>query len=150
MKLWTGRAGSGKTTAILTRIAKQVETGGRRQILIVPELASHDYERRLAKATGNHGAAWAEVLTFRRVANRVFSEAGGLAEQSLSPAGRLMVLYEAVQRTATQLCRYQGVGRRPEVLKDLLGVVDELKCASISPEDLLRASADAEESCAAS
>ncbi len=144
MKLWTGRAGSGKTTAILTRIAKQVETGGRRQILIVPELASHDYERRLAKATGNHGAAWAEVLTFRRVANRVFSEAGGLAEQSLSPAGRLMVLYEAVQRTATQLCRYQGVGRRPEVLKDLLGVVDELKCASISPEDLLRASADAE------
>ena len=144
MKLWTGRAGSGKTTAILEHIAEQVKCGGRRQILIVPELASHDYERMLAKATDNRGAASAEVLTFRRVANRVFSEAGGLADQSLTPAGRLMVLYEAVQRTSSQLCRYQGAGRRPEVLKDLLGVVDELKCASVAPEDLLRALEDAE------
>lgn len=144
MKLWTGRAGSGKTTALLERIAAQVKCGGRRQILIVPELASHDYERMLAKATDNRGAESAEVLTFRRVANRVFSEAGGLADQSLTPAGRLMVLYEAVQRTSSQLCRYQGAGRRPEVLKDLLGVVDELKCASVAPEDLLRASEDAE------
>lgn len=144
MKLWTGRAGSGKTTAILAQIAEKVNAGTRRQILIVPELASHDYERMLAKATDNHGAAQAEVLTFRRVASRVFAEAGGLADQSLTPAGRLMVLYEAVQRTSPQLCRYQGAERRPEVLKDLLGVVDELKCAAVSPEDLLRASEDAE------
>ncbi len=144
VKLWTGRAGSGKTTALLAHIAQQVRTGGRRQILIVPELMSHDYERALAKKTENRGAAWAEVLTFRRVANRVFSEAGGLADQSLTPAGRLMVLYEAVQRTEGQLCCYQGAARRPEVLRDLLGVVDELKCASVSPEQLFQASEQAE------
>ena len=47
MKLMIGRAGTGKTTEILRRIAAR-ETSGKRQILIVPELASHEYERLLA------------------------------------------------------------------------------------------------------
>ena len=41
MRIWTGRAGSGKTTAILREIAARCESGGGRQILLVPELNSH-------------------------------------------------------------------------------------------------------------
>lgn len=144
MKLWIGRAGSGKTTELLSHIRHKTQNGKRRQILIVPELASHDYERSLARATHNRASALAEVLTFRRIANRVFSEAGGLADQSLTPAGRLMVLYESVQRSGDVLSVYAGADRRPEILKDLLGVLDELTCAAVSPEDLLRASGEAE------
>ncbi len=144
MKLWTGRAGSGKTTAMLQHIAQSIRKGEGKFILIVPELASHNMERALAAATGNRGSASAEVLTFRRIANRVFSEAGGLAEQSLTPAGRLMVLYEAVNRTGDRLRTYQNANRKPEVLKDLLGVMDELKCASVLPEDLTTAAQDAQ------
>lgn len=74
MRIWTGRAGSGKTTAILQEIAALCARGEGRQILLVPELNSHQMERRLAAATGNHGARTAEVLTFSRLADRVFSE----------------------------------------------------------------------------
>ena len=56
MRIWTGRAGSGKTTAILREIAALSEKGEGRQILLVPELNSHLMERRLAAATHNHGA----------------------------------------------------------------------------------------------
>ena len=87
MRIWTGRAGSGKTTAILREIAALSEKGEGRQILLVPELNSHLMERRLAAATHNHGARTAEVLTFSRLADRVFSEVGGLAQQMLTPAG---------------------------------------------------------------
>ena len=90
MKLMIGRAGTGKTTEILRRIAARADSG-KRQILIVPELASHEYERMLAQVTQNTGARYAEVLTFRRIANRVFAEAGGLADTILTPAGRLLV-----------------------------------------------------------
>ena len=144
MKLWIGRAGSGKTTEMLSCIRDGICRGKRRQILIVPELASHEYERALARATNNHASAGAEVLTFRRIANRVFSEAGGLADQSLTPAGRLMVLYESVQRSRDVLSVYAGADHRPEILKDLLGVLDELTCAAVSPETLLHASGEAE------
>ena len=40
MRIWTGRAGSGKTTAILREIAALSEKGEGRQILLVPELNS--------------------------------------------------------------------------------------------------------------
>ena len=143
MELMIGRAGTGKTTEILRRIAAR-ETSGKRQILIVPELASHEYERMLAAATDNRGARFAEVLTFRRIANRVFAEAGGLAEVELTPAGRLLVLYEAVRRSSDALDVYGGAIRRPDVLRDLLQVIDEMKTNGISPEQLLDASAEAE------
>lgn len=143
MKLMIGRAGTGKTTEILRRIAAR-ETSGRRQILIVPELASHEYERLLAQATNNRGARFAEVLTFRRIANRVFSEAGGLAEVQLTPAGRLLVLYEAVRASADALDVYSGAIRRPDVLRDLLQIIDEMKTNGITPEQMLQASAEAE------
>ena len=132
-----GRAGSGKTTAILRCIASQADSG-RKQILIVPELASHEYERLLAQYTNNMGARYAEVLTFRRIANRVFSETGGLADTVLTPAGRLLVLYEAVRCSADALALYSGATRKPDVLRELLQVLDEMKCAQISPEDMLR------------
>ena len=143
MKLMIGRAGTGKTTEILRRIAAR-ETSGKRQILIVPELASHEYERLLAQATNNRGARFAEVLTFRRIANRVFSEAGGLAEVQLTPAGRLLVLYEAVRASADALDVYSGAIRRPDVLRDLLQIIDEMKTNGITPEQMLQASAEAE------
>ncbi|MCI6936002.1 MAG: ATP-dependent nuclease subunit B, partial [Clostridiales bacterium] len=143
MELLMGRAGSGKTTAILRRIASR-ESSGKRQILIVPELASHEYERMLAEQTGNTGSRFAEVLTFRRIANRVFSEAGGLADTVLTPAGRLLVLYEAARRASDALTVYGGATRKPDILRDLLRVLDEMKCSCVSAEDMLRAAEEAE------
>lgn len=67
MRIFTGRAASGKTEQILSEIAAAC-TGPGRQLLIVPELFSHEYERRLARATANHGARTAEVLSFTRLA----------------------------------------------------------------------------------
>ena len=45
LRLLLGRAGTGKTTSILRQIA--ASGGTRRQLLIVPEQASHETERRL-------------------------------------------------------------------------------------------------------
>ena len=70
MRIWIGRGGSGKTTAILQEIARQAEKNEGRQILLVPELFSHAYERHLAEATGNHGGRTAEVITFSRYSPR--------------------------------------------------------------------------------
>ena len=63
MRIWTGRAGSGKTTAILREIAALSEKGEGRQILLVPELNSH------LAACRSHAQPWrthgrgADVLT---------------------------------------------------------------------------------------
>lgn len=53
MNIFIGRGGSGKTEAILRNIAAKAEKNEGKQLILVPELYSHTYERRLAEATNN-------------------------------------------------------------------------------------------------
>ena len=145
MRIWTGRAGSGKTTAILREIAALSEKGEGRQILLVPELNSHLMERRLAAATHNHGARTAEVLTFSRLADRVFSEVGGLAQQMLTPAGQLLTVQEAARRVQSSLSAWKGLADKPELLQEALRLIDECKTCAVAPEALFAASAESED-----
>ena len=62
LKLILGRSGTGKTTAVLSRLT---EAGQRRkQVLIVPEQQSHEAERALCRAGGDQVSLYAEVLSF--------------------------------------------------------------------------------------
>ena len=56
--------------AVLDMIAKNVSAGIGGQILMVPELISHDTERRLCETAGDTASRFAEVLTFTRLVKR--------------------------------------------------------------------------------
>ena len=68
---------------ILKRVASDVQNhlGGR--ILMVPELISHEMERRLCAAAGDTASRYAEVLSFTRLARRVADSFGCAAEVCL-------------------------------------------------------------------
>lgn len=140
MRIVTGLAASGKTSMLLREIAEKAEANRGRQILLVPELNSHQMERRLAAATHNHGARTAEVLTFSRLADRVFAVVGGLAQQMLTPAGQLLTLQEAARRVQVGLTAWSGLADKPELLSETLALIDECKSCMIEPETLFRAS----------
>ena len=136
-KLLLGRAGSGKTTAVLERLC----TAGRErpQVLMVPEQLSHETERALCQTGGPEACLYAEVLSFSRLANRVFQEAGGQGDLELEAGGRLLLMYRAVQQAAPQLTVYSKPSRRPAFLQSLLATVDELKSCCVPPEALVKA-----------
>ncbi|MFR1050993.1 MAG: PD-(D/E)XK nuclease family protein [Lachnospirales bacterium] len=134
LKLLLGRAGTGKTARILRAIAGQ--SGGRPQLLIVPEQHSHDMERRLCAEGGNSVSLYAEVLSFTRLASRVFSVTGGLAAPALDPGGRLLLMDVALKSVADQLKVYARPSRKPQFLTQLAATVDECKSSAISPEKL--------------
>ena len=89
LKLMLGRSGTGKSTELLRRIG--TSGGERPQVLIVPEQHSHDSERRLCALAGNQVSRYAEVLSFTRLAGRVFSVFGGVAAPTLDAGGRLLL-----------------------------------------------------------
>ncbi len=138
LKLILGRACTGKSTAVLERMAAGAIT--RPQVLIVPEQHSHDAERRLCGVAGNSVSLGAEVLSFTRLASRVFSVAGGLAEPTLDPGGRLLLMDAALRSVAEGLKVYARPSRRPQFLSQLAATVDECKAAAITPGKLLEAS----------
>lgn len=133
LKLIIGRSGTGKSTLLLRRACEQVQG---RCVLLVPEPQSHETERRLCQVGGNRVCMHAEVLTFSRLANRVFQTAGGLGREELDEGGRLLLMYRAVQSVVSQLEVYARPSRRPAFLTGLLSTVDELKSSCILPERL--------------
>ena len=139
MRILIGRGGSGKTGRILSEIGAAAAQERGKQILIVPELFSHAFERRLAETSGNIAGRTAEVLSFSRLALRVFAETGGLADRSLTAAGRLLTLYEAIRRVDSGLTVYHGLADRPAMAREVLSVLDEFQTCTVHPEELFAA-----------
>ena len=133
---------------ILRRIAEDVthRRGGR--ILMVPELISHDTERRLCEAAGDTASRYAEVLSFTRLARRVAEGLGSGAADCLDNGGRVVAMAAAAKSLHSRLKAYASVETRPEFLTGLVDAVDEFKRCCISAADLKAASEQTEGSLA--
>ena len=139
LKLYLGRAGSGKTSAILRELGKLAAEKKGGHVLIVPEQYSHDCERALA-AQGDDVCLYCEVLSFTRLAARVFAETGGLARPTLDAGGRTLAMSLAYMSVSSALKVYDVGGRRPDFVKSLLAAYDELRSARAGTDKLLEAS----------
>lgn len=148
-----GRAGSGKTGVLLESVAafareRSVQNGpvpvlpeSPVILLLVPETASHDMERRLAAVCGDRLSPFAEVVTFRRLTSRVFAHCGGAAGNAADDAARLLLMYEAFTAIQPQLQVYSRLTRSCELLRSLLSIYDECSACCITPERLAEVSA---------
>ena len=125
---------------ILARIASDVSEQQSGRILLVPELISHDTERRLCVVAGDTASRFAEVLSFSRLASRVADRVGNAALQCLDNGGRIVAMAAATRQLHSQLKAYAAVENKPEFLKDLVDAVDEFKRCCITAQDLEEAS----------
>ncbi len=126
--------------AVMERIAHDVKNRKPGRILIVPELISHDTERRLCQAAGDTLSRFAEVLSFSRLYARVCESVGHGVQECLDNGGRVAAMASAARQLHSKLKTYAAVETRPEFLTGFVDAVDEFKRCCISPADLLRAS----------
>ncbi|WP_298017443.1 PD-(D/E)XK nuclease family protein [uncultured Dysosmobacter sp.] len=129
-----GRAKTGKSNAVLRRIAELGDTG--EQILLVPEHASHQAEVDLCAACGPTASRHAEVLSFRQLSSRVLSITGGIAQVTLDAGGKLLTLQKALLEMAPELTVYRRPSQKSSFLQQLLDLFDELRCYDVTPETL--------------
>ncbi len=134
--------------AILADLAADVRARRGGQILLVPDLISHDTERRLCAAAGDTASRYAEVLSFPRLLRRVSEQTGAAPRDCLDGGGRLTAMASATRNLTSLLKAYAAVETRPEFLSGLLDAVDEFKRCCISPQDLLAAARQTEGSLA--
>lgn len=75
MRLIYGRAGTGKSEFILKEIKENLQNNLTQKIyIIVPEQFSYATEKRLLETLDAEAVVNAEVISFKRLAHRVFSE----------------------------------------------------------------------------
>lgn len=144
LTLLLGRDWTANRDEILDQIAQDVRQELPGRILLVPELISHDTERRLAAVAGDTSSRFAQVLSFSRLARRVSDLVGSGAEECLDNGGRVVAMAAAARMTSHQLKAYADVETKPEFLTHLVDAVDEFKRCCISAQDLRKAAEDAQ------
>jgi len=129
-----GRAKTGKSDTLLRQIAALGDSG--RQILLVPEHASYQAEVDLCRVCGPTASRHAEVLSFRRLADRVLAITGGNAQVTLDAGGKLLTLQKALLEVAPMLKVYRRPSRKAAFLRQLVELFEELRSYEVSPEML--------------
>lgn len=124
---------------ILDQLRKDVAQEKQGRILMVPELISHETERRLCAVAGDTASRFAEVLSFTRLAKRVADGMGRTAEECLDQGGRVVAMACAARQLHSRLKTYASLETKPEFLTGLIDAVDEFKRCCISAADLAAA-----------
>lgn len=140
LELILGKNWPANTSHVLSMIASDVKNQLEGRILLVPELISHDMERRLCTAAGDTASRYAEVLTFSRLVRRVADDSGCAVQECLDNGGRMVAMAAAARQLHSKLKVYAALETKPEFLVQLLDAVDEFKRCCITSEDLRMAS----------
>lgn len=140
LHLYFSRDRKQNTETMLERVCALARDGVGGQFLLVPEQFSHMAERRLCERGGDSISRFAEVLGFSRLAARVFSEVGGVADTETDAAGRLLMMSLTVEQIRSRLKIYGNCANKPSFLLKLLKTIDELQSFCVTTDALRLAS----------
>lgn len=129
-----GRAGSGKTTAVLQKIA-QAAGEKKRVLLIVPEQFSFEMEKAVARLVPN-GAQQVEVYSFTRLCHKIFADCGGMAGEVVTEPAKQILMSLTLGQVRDQLELYSRQAKNPAFVGTMLRQIDEFKNAGVLPDQL--------------
>ncbi|NLC25497.1 MAG: hypothetical protein GX777_02595, partial [Fastidiosipila sp.] len=96
-----------------------------RAFLLVPEWQKADLERAYLEQPGANGLMMAEVLSFSRLAQRIFSEAGGAEAKTLSRAGKAMLIQRLLLKHEDKFRRFQRLAQSPAFAAEMAEVMGD-------------------------
>lgn len=136
LRLYFSRDRKQNTETMLSCVCALAHDGVEGQLLLVPEQFSHMAERRLCERGGDSISRFAEVLGFSRLAARVFSEVGGVADTETDAAGRLLMMSLTVEQLRSRLKIYGNCANKPSFLLKLLKTIEELQSFCVTTDAL--------------
>ena len=137
LKLVLGGSGSGKTSWLYARLAERAARGAY-SILLVPEQFTSSTEGRIYRELGDEGSGYVESFSFTSLAERILSEEGGEAVQTLTDAGRVTLVRRALEELQDNVHYYYRHRHSAAFCQLAAETIDELKSAGVTGEDFAR------------
>ena len=133
IKFLLGASGSGKSELIYSSIVSDIKES-KKVILLVPEQEVLRCERILADGLDGMNSMMLEVVSFRRLCNRIFREYGGLCKNYITGSGRAMLMWRALSEFTGSLSYFANSDISDGAFLDkLLSFVGQMKAYKISP-----------------
>lgn len=131
-----GRQSQLLSEAVYRQIGVALEAGKEKLYLMVPEQFTLGAEEALIKANRLAGLLNVEVLSPKRLGNRILQETGGLTKTYMDSHGKNMLLQKTLGDIQEQLTIYRSSVKKPGFLISIADLIAELKQNEIAPENL--------------
>ena len=131
LKLVLGGSGSGKTTHLYAQLRARAEAG-QPSILLVPEQFTSSTEARLYRELGDELSGWVESFSFTSLAERILEQEGGAAVETLTDAGRAVLVRRALEELQDNVHYYYRHRRSAAFCQMAAQTIDELKSAGLT------------------
>ncbi len=121
LQLILGNSGAGKSHYIFEKIIKEAEEApGKQFLVIVPEQFTMQTQKDLVMMHPRRGIMNIDVLSFERLAHRVFAEVGGEQRKILEDTGKNLILRRLAEEKKDELTLLGGNMKK-------LGYISEIK-----------------------
>ena len=132
LKLLCGPSGSSKSETVYSSVVNDI-SNNKRVLLLVPEQEVLRCERILAERLDGLNSLDLEVVSFRRLCNRIFREFGGLCKNYISTAGQSVLMWRTLSELNSSLSYYSNSDPCDQAFIDrLLSFVGRMKAYKIS------------------
>lgn len=129
-----GNSGSGKTHYIQNRIIKEADANRDKNYLILaPEQFTMQTQRELALMHPGHSIINIDVLSFGRLAYRVFDELGSFCCQVLEETGKSLILRRVAEEKANELTVLKKNMTKMGYIGEVKSLISELSQYNVTP-----------------
>lgn len=133
LQLLVGRSGSGKSFQLYSEIIKKsMENEAYNYLVIVPEQFTMQTQKDMVSLHPNKGTMNIDVLSFMRLAYRIFDEMGGSTRPVLDDTGKSMVLRKIVDRKKKELELFHHDVKKQGFINELKSMISEVYQYSIT------------------
>ncbi len=131
-----GPSGSGKSQSLYQEIKKDL-SNSRKVLLLVPEHQVLESEKSLISVLEQTPTLQLEVLSFSRLAQRIFRTLGSMTQKELDRGAQLLVLWRAMQEVAPFLEEFSAASLQEQgFLERTLDTINEFQNNCIMPQNL--------------
>lgn len=137
LKFILGNSGGGKTEYMYQQVVKEAAEYPRKSFLVVvPEQFTMQTQRKLVDLSENHAIMNIDILSFQRLAYRIFDELGMRNIEILEETGKNLVLRKIAQTQEEKLGVLKSNMHRMGYIGEVKSLISELMQYNISPEQL--------------
>lgn len=137
LNLILGGSGTGKSHLLYNRIIEESGNNPDKNFLvIVPEQYTMATQKKFVQLHPNHAIMQIDILSFQRLAGRVFSELGLEGQTILDDTGKNLIIRKVMEKHRKELAVFAGNFDKNGFVSEVKSVISEFLQYSIRPQDL--------------
>lgn len=137
LQLIVGGSGAGKSHRLYTDVIRQAhENPEKNYIIVVPEQYTMETQKKLVDMTPEHGILNIDVVSFERLAYKVFEEVGGQNRPVLDDTGKNLIVRRVAEQRKKELHFFGSSINKNGFITEFKSVISEMLQYDISADSL--------------